>query len=224
MTSDEEGELELRSWLEDAIHPAERGELLARCPLEKVWDRPPFLPLSDMVPLKDRLFPSLTYSPKKGREPVRRSYAPTDRLTIPLMSLIDEQSREALYRRTSESTDLETGKQAQRLLAEWERSVNRPEVNKLLTRMIIGRLATGSVDALAGITALIHRLRAHGYGDAYDGSQYQQMTPKPSDSLLNETLEFTRAFLPRAFLRDLVLSEILISWYWRKILISTKSS
>jgi hypothetical protein len=138
MTSDEEGELELRSWLEDAIHPAERGELLARCPLEKVWDRPPFLPLSDMVPLKDRHFPSLTYSSKKGREPVRRSYAPRDRLTIPLMSLIDEQSREALYRRTSESTDLAMGKQAQRLLAEWERSVNRPEINKLLTRMIIG--------------------------------------------------------------------------------------
>jgi hypothetical protein len=224
MTSDEEGELELRSWLEDAIHPAERGELLARCPLEKVWDHPPFLPLLDTIPLKDRLFPSFIYSPKTGREPVRRSYAPGDRLTIPLMSLIDEQSREAMFRRTSESANLEMGKQAQRLLTEWERSVNRPEINKLLTRMIIGRLATGSIDALAGITALIHRLRAHGYGDAYKGSQYQQMTPEPYDSLLNETLEFTRTFLPRAFLRDLVLSEILISWYWRKNLISTKPS
>lgn len=68
---------------------------------------------------------------------------------------------------------------------------------------------------LSSIAALIVRLKAHGYEREYAGRPEYR-----SDVLLKDTLEFVRSLLPRAFLQELILYEIIISWYWHKSLVT----
>ena len=88
-----------------------------------------------------------------------------------------------------------------------------PGLNPLLYRIMSDHLNANSAKALSSIAALIIRLKAHGYEPEYAGRP-----DHGSDVLLEDTLEFVHSLLPRAFLQELILHEIIISWYWHKSL------
>ncbi|MEQ8172832.1 MAG: hypothetical protein ABRQ38_28375, partial [Candidatus Eremiobacterota bacterium] len=57
-------------------------------------------------------------------------------------------------------------------------------------------------DTLTGGVAFICRLKSRGY----------EISPE-LERFIKDTFDFIKIFLKRAFLRDLILSEIFISWY-----------
>jgi hypothetical protein len=117
----------------------------------------------------------------------------------------------------SSDSDLATiENQASKLISRWEEWVQREDVNPLVKRIIKGRLHADPIQALPGATAFISRLTAHNFG-VYRRRTEQQIAPQNElNDLLTETSEFVAAYLKGAFLRDLILSEMLICWYWHQ--------
>ena len=102
----------------------------------------------------------------------------------------------------------ETRNSFHKLISRWDDWSNRSSAHLLIRKMIEIRLKNNPLDALSGAAALICRFPAHGYG---------QLTQKTAyEGLFNDTIDFAAEYLPKSFLRDLVLSEIIISWYWDK--------
>ena len=103
--------------------------------------------------------------------------------------------------------------EASNLIERWRKWLSTPDLNRLFALIMSHWLHANPTEALSNMAALIIRLKTHGYENAYT-SQSREVCDVP----LEDTLEFVRSFSPRAFLRALILSEILIAWYWHKSL------
>ena len=192
--------------LEDALDPSTNGTIEARYPVDFVHDHPQ-LPVLSRISGEDAIMPALSISRYEPSQTRRRSTGPT------IGDMIGPQLRERMELLHISSE--ETKRRAYNLIEGWRKWLPTPGINLLLYRIVDGYLQANSAKSLSGIAALIVRLKAHGYERAY--------APRPdqeSDVLLENTLEFVRSLLPRAFLRDLILHEIVISWYWHKSLVT----
>ncbi len=98
----------------------------------------------------------------------------------------------------SDIMDPEINKKAIRLLDRWEHI----SLDPLLVKMLGERIKMKSPDALTGGVAFICRLKSRGYE-----------IPSDLEKLIKDTFDFIKIYLKRAFLRDLILAEIFISWY-----------
>ena len=206
MTSDRGEDLDFNIWLEDALDPSTNGTIEARYPVDFVYDHPQ-LPVLSRISGEDALMPALSISRYEPSQTRRRSTGPT------IGDMIGPQLRERMELLHISSE--ETKRRAYNLIEGWRKWLPTPGINLLLYRIVDGYLQANSAKSLSGIAALIVRLKAHGYERAY--------APRPdqeSDVLLENTIEFVRSLLPRAFLRDLILHEIVISWYWHKSLVT----
>ncbi|OQA13911.1 MAG: hypothetical protein BWY64_03437 [bacterium ADurb.Bin363] len=109
----------------------------------------------------------------------------------------------------SDSIDPDINKKAIKLIDRWKEFAK----DSLLVNIIGGRLNRNPSEILTGTIAFIYRLKAHDY----EYFKSLQNSLKDLEKLLYDTLDFVKLYLPRAFLRDLILAEILISWYWKKV-------
>jgi hypothetical protein len=213
LLSEEGRALDLPVWLEDAIYPNQSGTLIARCELESYWDAAPYLPVLGQVRRNDLIFAE----PKKEEEqPIHRSHPKVvNKGLATLGELMKTQDRKALTNQYFEVCSQEERAEANFLVERWQRWGQQTTVNRFLARMVIGRLRKHGPNGLSGVAALVARLRArdlwtdHVYGWDADGG-------KGINVLYGRTLELVRRITPKAFLRDLILSEIIISWYWNR--------
>jgi hypothetical protein len=80
--------------------------------------------------------------------------------------------------------------------------------------MIRGRLENSRINTITGSLAFILRLKANGYESSLSkGGVLNNNTAKTLEKLLMDSDRFIKSNLPQAFLRDLIISEIIISWY-----------
>lgn len=206
MTSDEGENLDFNIWLEDALDPSTSGTVEARYPFDLLFE-PPQLPILNGISGEDAIMPSLSIShyqrPQAGRQ--NTGLAIGDRISPQMREKME------LLHPSSE----ETKTKAYRLIESWRRWLSMPGLNPLLSRIVSDYLNANSAKALSSIAALIVRLKAHGYEREYVGRREYR-----SDVLREDTLEFVCSLLPRVFLQELILHEIIISWYWHKSLVT----
>ncbi|QCQ21935.1 hypothetical protein [Desulfoglaeba alkanexedens] len=211
--SDAGRELDLPVWLEDAVYPDQTGSLLARCDLEQCWYAAPYLPILKHIGRSDLFFAE----PKKDPEqPVqkRRPQAHNTGLTT-LGELIKAQDWKTFTHQYFEVCKPQERTEADSLVEQWQKWGKRTTVNRFLGRMVMGRLRKDGPNGLSGVAAFIARLRARElWTDAVRG--WGADGGKGIDRLYERTLELVRKTTPKAFLRDLILSEIIISWYWNQ--------
>ena len=208
MTSDKGENFDFNIWLEDVLDPSTNGTVEARYPFDLLYEHPQ-LPILNGISGEDVIMPSLSISHYQRPQPGRQNAG----LTIG--DRISPQMREKMELLHPSSEETKT--KAYRLIEGWRRWLSMPGLNPLLSRIVSDYLNANSAKALSSIAALIIRLKAHGYEREYAGrSEYR------SDVLLEETLQFVRSLLPRAFLQELILHEIIISWYWHKSLVTYK--
>ncbi|MEQ8189013.1 MAG: hypothetical protein ABRQ39_13660 [Candidatus Eremiobacterota bacterium] len=98
----------------------------------------------------------------------------------------------------SDLIDPEINRQIIKLLDRWKNI----SLDPLLVKLLSERIRLKSPDALTGAVAFICRLKSRGYEISSE-----------LESLIKDTFDFIKKFLQRAFLRDLILAEIFISWY-----------
>ena len=204
MTSDKGETLDFDIWLQDALDPSTKGTVEARYPTEFVPSNLQLPGVSD-VSVEDSIMPSLSISRYDRSQPWRQNTG----LTIG--DRVSSQMREKMELLHPGSK--ETKEKAFRLIEGWRRWSSVPGLNPLLYRIVHNYLNDNSAKSLSGIVALIVRLKAHSYEFGNAARPDQGL-----DSLLKDSLEFVRIFLPRAFLRDLILHEIITTWYWHKSL------
>jgi hypothetical protein len=94
--------------------------------------------------------------------------------------------------------DPEINKKAIKLLDRWKEI----SLDPLLVKILRERIRLKSPDALTGALAFVCRLKSRGY----------EISPD-LEKLIKDTFDFIKNFLQGAFLRDLILAEIFISWY-----------
>ena len=204
MTSDKGENFDFNIWLEYALDPSINGTIEARYPLDFVREHSQ-LPVLSGISSEDAIMPSLSVSHYEPSQPWRKNAG----LTIG--DRISPQMREKMQLLHPSSE--ETKAKAYNLIEGWRRWLSMPRLNPLLSRIVSDYLNVNSAKSLSSIAALIVRLKAHGYEFASATKPDQRL-----DVLLKGTLEFVRSLLPRAFLQDLILHEIVISWYWHKSL------
>jgi len=218
MKSEELGrELDLNIWLEDAIYPEEKGFLSVRMPLETLWFNPPLLPILNKVYQEDVIFFDISpyFDERDTKRPFESGYIQKSDLKTTFADIIEAQDKRKFTTVTPEEK-----KQARSLVKEWNRWTQRSEVNRLLASIVKKRLDYSAIHVLTGATSFIVRLRAHGYENTVMKYPFSQSRDKKLERLLEESLEFVHSYLPKAFLRDLILSEVLVCWYWDKTLVS----
>jgi hypothetical protein len=188
MSSEWGGNLEIDIWLDDAIGDTSKGILQARLPLEDVWDNSPHFPLMNIIKQRDSIF---------------------------IMENEEVEGFGSIFSGLKSSK--ESQEHALHLVERWDAWSKSSDVNPLLRRMIRGRLENSKVSVITGAFAFILRLQANGYGSSVSkGGFLNASTIKTMETLLAESRAFAKSFMPQAFLRDLVISEILISWYWNR--------
>lgn len=215
LSSEDGSQLDLPIWLEDAVSPDETGRLVAHCALEALWDTPPYLPVLKNACRKDLSFVEPVQEAHTG---TRRPRTQTSgRSLATLGDLLDSRTRGDLAKNLFEVADPEKRAEADKLVDQWRKWAQRSNVNPFLSRMVTGRLSAVGPAGLSGVVALIARLRCRNhwtdrvYGWDADGG-------KAVNTLYERTLEFVRQTTPKSFLGDLILSEVVISWYWNQSL------
>ncbi|MBW2030851.1 MAG: hypothetical protein JRJ31_17445 [Deltaproteobacteria bacterium] len=188
MSSEWGGNLEIDIWLDDAIGDGKKGILQARLPLDTVWDNPAYFPILNMIKQRDSIF------------------------------IMENEDDEGFGTVLSElRSNKESQEQAINLVDRWDAWSKSSDVNPLLRRMIRGRLENSKVTVISGASAFLLRLRANGHDSSISkGGFLNASTIKTMEALLVESKDFAKSYLPKAFLRDLIISELLISWYWNK--------
>ncbi|WP_207679858.1 DUF1566 domain-containing protein [Desulfonema magnum] len=206
MKSDSE-KFSLSAWLMSAVSPSEKGSVVAQLPIERLWDNPPLLPILGKLPRKDSFF---IQEEKKDQVVKHNKDLNTD---SPLKIALAESLSK---KKDSLSVSPEDNKRAFSLVERWKRWSEGSEVNSLLRRMISGRSEYSPVQIITGAAAFIIRLKANGYEHSIFKNKSDDQHFGKLKKLLDDTLDFIHDFLPQAFLRDLILSELIISWYWNK--------
>ena len=214
MCSETAGELELPYWLEDAIAPAKRGVLVARCDLERFWDSPPVLPIVKGFPQKEVIF--LDYDKSEQERPGKWTGGHKQGRSIATFGdLISQKTRSDLTKGYFETGESENRRKAEQLLRHWQNWSKRLDVNRFLARMISGRLTRSGINSLSGVAAILARLRAYdNWNDCFFGRA--SCDKQSLSELYEQTVSLVRTIRPKSFLTDLILSEIIIYWYWNK--------
>ena len=207
-------ELDLQVWLEDAVYPDETGSLMARCELELIWDNPPYLPIMKNITRNDVFFAD---TEKEEKSPLLHRSRPkvVNKGLATLGEFMNIQDRKVLKNQYFDASNPGEKAEADYLAQRWQRSAQQTTLNRFLARMITGRLRELGSNGLSGIVALIARLRSR---DLWTERTYgwDVEAGKAINALYERTLELVRTDTPKAFLRDLILSEIIISWYWNR--------
>lgn len=208
------GQLDLNYWLEDAITPDKTGCLKALFPLTALWDTPPNLPVLRKTRVKDFLLTDAGhYSLSQGYEEPNRE--PQKGLAT-LADLLESGVRD----NPAGSHFCDGGQKAEagRLLKRWQNWAKRTDINPLLARIVKGRLDRFGMNGLSGATAIIARL--HCLDDASESCTRgaNAESKEVLDNIYRDTLEFVRRNQQASFLRDLIISEIIVSWYWNQSL------
>lgn len=210
--SEEEGHLELPIWLADALAPASNGVLMARCCLEVFWDDPPHLSAAEGAGFEDQVFALPSAPQGAAPRPSKHQTASGSKG----FSLGDVISSEHLKKFNGFFKPVVPADQAEAegYAAQWNHWLKQDCGNPFLARMLSGRLQSGP-KGLSGAAALIARLRSR-----------QQWTERlhrgelaawdDINTLYAKTLELVCRTTPRAFLRDLILAEIILAWYWNQ--------
>jgi len=106
---------------------------------------------------------------------------------------------------------------AMELVGRWITWIQTCDLNPLLKRAFQGRAQGDKVDLLSAVCAWIVRLQAHRYERSIARHRDPNESPLRHVRVLHdESLEYVKTYLPRAFLRDLILSDLIIAWYWNK--------
>ena len=211
----EEGRvLDLPVWLEDAVYPDEKGRLMARCSLELFWDTPPCLPVLKQVHRNDFWFAD--FEKEEERSIIHKSRPVGDNKGLATLSeLMTAQNRKVLTNQYFQVSNQKEKIEADLLVQRWHRWAQQTTVNRFLARMVTGRLKEAGPNGLSGVVGLIARLRSRDLWTdricGWDGDGEKAM-----DALYGDTLDIVRRTTPKALLRDLILSEIIISWYWNQ--------
>ena len=171
----------------------------------------PQLPILNKIPGKDEVI--LNFSMTN----LQYSQSRQNNIRLTIGDRISSQTRKELelLRRNLE----ETKARGYNLIEDWRKWLSTPGLDPFFSRIMSGHLNVGSTKTLSGVAALIIRLRAHGYEHAYVRKLDHML-----NDLLKNTLEFIRSFLPRTFLQDLILHEVIVSCYGKKNVYSTKGS
>lgn len=208
----------MSAWLMAAVSPSEKADLVAQLPFERLWDNPPLLPILDKLPSKDSFF--IHTEKKKQDAQSRRQFHNRQFHNDSLKTALTE----CLYN-NQDSVSSEDNERAFTLVRQWLNLSESQDSNPLLKRMIKGRYEYDSVQIITGSAAFISRLKANGYENYVFKNNCEEKHLKKMNKLLDDTIHFVCEFLPRAFLRDLVLSELIIGWYWnQKIYQSSKDT
>jgi len=192
--SDSDGILEIDYWLEDAVDKGNTGSIQARLPINELWDNPVYFPVLKALEQKNYIF----------------IWDDTGSKSESVFSKFE-------YLLADEKTKIE----ADDLVNRWDKWSLNSEVNPLIRRFIRGRLETSKENALSGGLAFIARLKASGFENSILKHPFRESSYyKNSEALFKRTFEFVKKFLPQGLLRDLIISEVIINWYWNKTLYS----
>lgn len=183
--------LEIDYWIWNAIGEANKGYIRARMPLEKLWYNPPSLFFMD--------------DNKKRDMNLRTEYG---------KNIFDGLS-------ASVKADEETNENALFLLNRWQEWAGSPNVRPHFREMIRRRAASASAEAVSGALAFMARLMAVGQEESvFIPGLEHALSINNMESIVIDTFEYVKKYFREPFLRDLLLSEILISWYWDKTIAS----
>lgn len=200
----------LAEWLDQMTENYGQISLVASIPIDSVWCACPCLPASNISQKRDFLFGRLALRQKSKM--VKYTTAMAEALGDKLAQIYNIDTTML----PSEQDLSKIENQAAGLIRRWEEWVQKEYVNPLVMRIIKGRLDADPIQALPGATAFINRITAHDFG-VYRWRGEQQISPRSElDDLLEETSDFVATYLQGAFLRDLILSEMLICWYWHQ--------
>lgn len=196
----------LTYWIEDAVYPTdEKGKLIAKCALEHCWDDPVSLPILSDVHHRDKLFATNGF-----QEETRYNASQKDKGLIKLGDILKEKLSQEVR-----SEDTPEYKEGRALLLKWLKWTRETRANPLLVRMVSGRLGKCNINGLVGVAALLARLKAHSF--FYSALKVREDSHDHEiEHLYKTTLDFVKKHSPRGLLRDLILSEVIISWYWDK--------
>ena len=235
MRSDNDGVFDLPIWLADVIGSDQKGALVAKAPLERMWDNPPPFPILKKIPVKDPFFPSgpnprqdvENGSSRNGRQgwaAGRPAYGWGGNFKISIADQLARAQRDAAASGrlglVAEPKDRES---ALALARRWSTWVEKHGVNPFFRRLIQGRTQS-PVSTVTGALAFVERLKAHGLEKSIYRSDVLLHGEGELQKLCAETKGFVEKHLRQAFLRDLIISEILVCWYWQKRMAMTLPS
>jgi len=196
----DEAEFSILSWLQSVIKISGNIFIAARIPVQSIWDNPPSFQILEKIHSRDSVFYNIHAETRKRGK-----------------SNEDSALLSAFAEHFSKNTQTQHNESASDLMKRWIEWADGKDINPLVSRIIKGRLESCPVYTITGASAFILRLKANGYESSI--VKKSEMIPKEDKkiiTLLNDTINFVSSFLPNAFLRDLMLSEILINWYWNK--------
>ncbi len=201
----DETEFSILSWLQAVIKMSGKIFIAAKIPLQNIWNNPPNLPILENIHCGDSIFFNIDSEIRKTGKLYGNSS---------LNSPFAEQF--------SKISQTENNELAYNFLKQWIEWKNGKNVNSLIKIIIEERLKACPSYTITGASAFILRLKANGYESTiFQNSDLISKKEKNTEKLLNDTISFVSSFLPKAFLRDLILSEILINWYWNKTIYET---
>ena len=197
----------LSQWLKLAIEPCETGFIAAKIPIESMWDNPPLLPVLKENYRNDSVFINVHVEKRKS-----------------VKSNDNSPFKSAFAEHFSQNSQTENNDLASDLMERWIKWADGTNINPLLGRIIRGRLESCPVNIITGAAAFIFRLKANGYDFSIYKNSNLKFEDKNIEQLLSDTLKFVSDFLPKSFLRDLIISETLINWYWNKTIYESSMS
>ena len=209
-------------WVERVANRHDSGYMVPQIPILELWADPPILPILNGLSLRDAfsyhriMLPQEvdnTNSFENNRKPI---LSQSTAMAQAFSRCLTDKRTTVFDKDISQLVDPAQIEEGKALFSRWNSWSREKGSNPLFRRMIRERLKHDPLNALSGATALFSRLKAHTYWGIANKSA--QLPDKSTDlnSLLNDTQLFVKSFLPQSFLRDLILSELIISWYWRK--------
>lgn len=201
------GSLDFDYWLSDALHPDETGCIKPLFPSVPTWDKPPELPILKKVEHIDQIILE-KWLDRKQEYSVRRSFGNL----ATLGDLLSSRAREELA--PSLLGDREKKAEADSLIKRWRKWERQSNEDSLFVRIIKGYLDKEGPNGLSGAVAFIARMRAR--SDLWNPRELGVDRDSGLDNLYHSTLPLICQLKPRALLRDLIVSEIVITWYWDK--------
>lgn len=206
----------LSDWLADEKGVKESGDIVPMLPISSIWVNPTIVRgIWDQVDCEDTF--SYEYfclqSKLSNFRPVptkiKKDQTHPTALSEAFIKCMENKKLESDNNgKLLQKIDQDTRKTCHSLIDQWDEWSKSDIADPIIRKMIRHRLNRNPLDALSGAVALHSRFNALGY---------QVLTNKSCpQSLVSETRSFCFENLAKSVLRDLVLSEILLCWYWEK--------
>lgn len=217
------GEFPFSQWLVNEKGFKESGSIIPEIPIRAIWANPPTPDIVKRINRED-LFSYETICLEDnldGIKPLNKNlkhfqHQPTAMAEAFAECIGNKKAQVDHVERFLPRIEKNTRKAFHSLIARWKEWSRSSAIHKLVRLVIEQRLEKEPLHALSGAAALMSRFQAHDYQTLIGMPNYQ--------SLFSETRSFAAEFLPKSFLRDLIISEILISWYWNKRYLEFKAA